>query len=297
MKTLPSVSTDRQAIIKRLIVLNICKEALSLGIKLKNIPEDPRSCGRIMSDMLDKICPDMEKQVQYCTIQSVAKYRTIVDGTHATLCPWAIQILPLKDSPFPMTKLIRTAIPLNSSRRYEGMVVGGVVGEFAKIHGFSVICRTTLKGDTKFIAGSEVESVLEELGNANPAVYAHQEDTPTVERELNVLKANMVSPLAFIRCIRMIYKILESSIDTANSFGKVIEATKAEMVKVIERKEKRTIDVSNDGTVPSTPPSPIQTTSTASTSNISFVPRLISRGERISIRRVNAEQNTAEAIF
>lgn len=267
MKILDSVQPNRQAIISRLIVLNICKEAQELGIKLRSLPSEPRTCGRLLSDMLSIVCPDMQKQVQYCTIKSVARYMTAVGSVQATLCPWAVQILKVDGSIFPISKLIRISVPMRSSSRYDGHIIEGAIGEFAKMHGFSLICRITPKGDTKFLAGSENESRLEDIEARITHPNRNNPPRPTdLDRELHVIKANMVSPIAFCRCIRAMYKSL-----TESAIG-AIEANKH------LRKVETVMEVISNISKKDAPPK--------------IVPRLVSKGERIQIRKVESTEAT-----
>jgi hypothetical protein len=278
MKVLDSVLSERQAIAERLVVLNICKEAQSIGIKLRALPTSSRTCGRILSDMLELLCPGMEKQVQYCTIQSVARYRTVIEGLQATLCPWAVQILSIKDNPFSISKLVRTAIPMKSDSRYDGHVVGGPIGAFAKIHGFSIICRITPKGDTKFLAGSSNASQLENIQSSYE--YGRSNDIQNyIAQELEVVKSNMASPLAFCRCIRMIYQELLEAAESANTMNKEVVTLKKKMSEIMDEKEK---------------PAPKKESITPVLVNKTVPPKievkLVSRGPRFTIKKLNTSE-------
>jgi hypothetical protein len=231
MKALESIQPMYNALIERMIILNICKEATSIGIKLKAIPTTCSGAGRVLSSMLDKLCPKLEKKVQHYTVKSIGNYRPIIQDVHATLCPWSVQFLPIEGCKIPVSRLIRSVLPSISSSKFDQHQIHGAVGSFAASYGFKMNYRVGTTGDVRFLAGPTQESVMKYLEKDDDMVNQARV-AEMVERELAIVRENMISPLAFCRCIRAIYNKVVEAADEATKALDYLTIARKKMVEV-----------------------------------------------------------------
>ncbi len=203
----PVKSTNTVELLKRITVLNLIRDAFQIGIQVRSIPNSPQKCTRIVKEILQTLRPKFHCVPRYYCVAKTKEHRLKIGDYQVTLCPWAVEIIPLtsEDNKVPVITEASKILPYEMGLDHHSRILKGPIGAYANSNGFDLMYMTQRSGNIIVWAGAE--KVLTSNQRYNPN---HMDDNNTKE-EVRALMRNIVSPLAFCRCIAFIYDELRDS--------------------------------------------------------------------------------------
>lgn len=205
----PVKATNTVELLKRITVLNLIRDAFQVGIQVRSIPNSPQKCTRIVKEILQVLRPNFHCVPRYYCVAKTKEHRLKIGDYQVTLCPWAVEIIPLtnEDHKVPVITEASKILPYEMGSDYHARILRGPVGAYASANGFDLMYMTQRSGNIIIWAGSE--AVL--LRNSRPRYSLRTPGPDNTKNEVKTLMRNVVSPLTFCRCIAYIYDELKES--------------------------------------------------------------------------------------
>lgn len=235
----PVKSTNTVELLKRITVLNLIRDAFQIGLQVRSIPNSPQKCTRIVKEILQILRPNFHCVPRYYCVAKTKEHRLKIGDYQVTLCPWAVEIIPLTNETHKVPVITEASkiLPYEMGSDYHARILRGPVGAYANASGFDLMYMTQRSGNIIVWAGSEVV-----LHRNERSRYSLNQSPDDVKNEVKTLMKNVISPLAFCRCVAYIYDELRESgsilgeaqdsyRNTQKMLGKLYEKKKAVEVK------------------------------------------------------------------
>lgn len=202
MRTLESVDPRNVVrILDRLTVLNLCKEAMNLGIELKAVPGDAGRCSTIVKQMIKKMRPAMECTVRSYATEKTRPYRLCIGKYQISMCPWFVQLSPIRvaaGKSITISAAMKSVVPTVLGADHVVRIIKGPIGEYARARGFTLAYRTAANTDVIVFAMASAPS-----------------KDGDIKSQVKIMKENMMSPTDFCRAVVLLYDELLGSYDLA----------------------------------------------------------------------------------
>lgn len=229
MKTLDSVDEKNiPKILDRIAVLNLCREAMDFGIELRAVPVDGSRCSTILKQVIKKMRPNIECQVRLYATEKMRPYRFSVGKYQLSLCPWYIQLSPIrtKNATITVSRAIRFVIPTSLNQK-DSMVrtIQGPIGEYAKTKGFTLAYKSVANGDVLLFAMA-----------SEPA------RNDTVPEQARLMRENVISPVDFCRASALVYDELCSADELVAEAENITKDSQEQLRIIFEKKERKNVE-------------------------------------------------------